>query len=258
MIFLSHNYNDKPVVEQVAVRLKDVFGLENVFYDSWSIQPGDSIIEKMNEGLSNCKFFFFFISRNSLNSAMVKLEWQNALVKAAQKNIRFIPIRMDETQMPFLLTQSLYIDLFSQGLEVATRQIIDVIQGTNTYQNPNGEFHNLIAIKRIESDKLVIECQARFYMEPISSFAFVTLDNVNDISYQIRNENMCEENKKENVTFTNGKVANVICLSVMHATTPNMTFTVEFTSKSHVDIIAVAHQINHHYYEPIPLITEEN
>ena len=37
-----------------------------------------------------------------------------------------------------------------------------------------------------------------------------------------------------------------------------MTFTVEFTSKSHVDIIAVAHQINHHYYEPIPLITEEN
>ena len=65
MIFLSHNYKDKPVVEQVALRLKSIYGIDKVFYDSWSIQPGDGIIDKMNEGLSNCKFFLFFISQNS-------------------------------------------------------------------------------------------------------------------------------------------------------------------------------------------------
>ena len=59
MIFLSHNYKDKPVVEQVALRLKSIYGIDKVFYDSWSIQPGDGIIDKMNEGLSNCKFFLF-------------------------------------------------------------------------------------------------------------------------------------------------------------------------------------------------------
>lgn len=74
MIFLSHNYKDKPVVEQVALRLKSIYGIDKVFYDSWSIQPGDGIIDKMNEGLSNCKFFLFFISQNSLSSNMVKLE----------------------------------------------------------------------------------------------------------------------------------------------------------------------------------------
>ena len=66
MIFLSHNWKDKPVVEQVALRLRNIFGQNNVFYDSWSIQPGDGIIDWMNDGLSNCQFFFFFVSANCL------------------------------------------------------------------------------------------------------------------------------------------------------------------------------------------------
>lgn len=91
MIFLSHNYNDKPIVEQVALKLSAIYGRDNVFYDSWSIQPGDGIIDKMEKGLTNCKFFFFFVSANSLNSNMVKMEWQNAIFKAAQSFIKVIP-----------------------------------------------------------------------------------------------------------------------------------------------------------------------
>jgi hypothetical protein len=66
MIFVSHNYKDKPIVEQIALRLRDIFGQDQVFYDSWSIQPGDGIIDKMNEGLTNCKLFLFCVSKNSL------------------------------------------------------------------------------------------------------------------------------------------------------------------------------------------------
>lgn len=51
MIFLSHNSKDKTIVEPFANRLAEVFGMNNVFYDSWSIQPGDGIIDKMEEGL---------------------------------------------------------------------------------------------------------------------------------------------------------------------------------------------------------------
>ena len=51
MIFLSHNWKDKDVVEPIAVRLKDVYGEENVFYDSWSIKPGENIIGKYAEKL---------------------------------------------------------------------------------------------------------------------------------------------------------------------------------------------------------------
>ena len=59
MIFLSHNYKDKAIVEQVALRLRSIYGQDKVFYDSWSIQPGDGIIDKMEHGLTNCRYFFF-------------------------------------------------------------------------------------------------------------------------------------------------------------------------------------------------------
>lgn len=51
MIFLSHNYKDKAVVEPIAIGLKNAFSQDNIFYDNWSIQPGDGIIDKMNERL---------------------------------------------------------------------------------------------------------------------------------------------------------------------------------------------------------------
>ncbi|MDR3348743.1 MAG: toll/interleukin-1 receptor domain-containing protein [Acidaminococcales bacterium] len=65
MIFLSRNSKDKPVVEQLAIKLRDVFGHGKVFYDAWSIQPGDGIIDKINQGLSDCRFFFPFCKQNT-------------------------------------------------------------------------------------------------------------------------------------------------------------------------------------------------
>lgn len=81
MIFLSHTLVNKNIVEPIAQKLAFVFGQNNIFYDSWSIQPGDGIIEKMSIALDQCKYFFFFVSKESLKSDMVKLEWQNALYK---------------------------------------------------------------------------------------------------------------------------------------------------------------------------------
>lgn len=142
MIFISHNYLDKPVVEQIALRLKDIFGKEKIFYDSWSIQPGEGIIDKMNQGLLECKLFLFCISRNSLRSDMVKLEWQSALYKSTKGDMKFIPIKLDESLLPAILLQSLYVDLYGQGLEIALRQIIDITSG-NFLFSPGHRFFQI-------------------------------------------------------------------------------------------------------------------
>ncbi|MEK9213319.1 toll/interleukin-1 receptor domain-containing protein [Sphingomonas sp. 2378] len=65
-VFLSHQHGDKPVVEPIAIALKDKLGEANVFYDSWSIKPGEGIIDRMNEGMTAPDFVFFFVSENSL------------------------------------------------------------------------------------------------------------------------------------------------------------------------------------------------
>lgn len=106
MIFLSHNYKDKPFVEHIASQLLNIYGEDKVFYDSWSIQPGEGIIDRMNSGLGGAEIFFFFITENSLKSKMVTLEWQNALMKSAQGALKFIPIKCDDSIVPALLTQN--------------------------------------------------------------------------------------------------------------------------------------------------------
>ena len=257
MIFLSHNSKDKPVVEQVALKLKGIYGQNNVFYDSWSIQPGDGILDKMNEGLTNCKYFFLFVSKNSLQSNMVKMEWQNALFKAAQNRIQFIPIRMDSSIMPALLTQSLYIDLYAQGLDVAIRQIVDVINGNNTYREPLNQFSNLVAYKYKEGDKVIVECHAEHFLEPISSFIFCTQQDVNTISAEIRNEAMCMTNQINGIQLQNGYKTNAIIRSISKGTVPGFPFIIEFKSSSPFDIEMVMHEKSHGEFHPIPLVNSK-
>jgi hypothetical protein len=255
MIFLSHNFKDKAVVEQVALKLRAIYGQNNVFYDSWSIQPGEGIIDKMEEGLNNCKFFFFFVSNNSLKSNMVKMEWQNAIFKAAQNTIKFIPVKMDNCNIPFLLTQSLYIDLFANGLDVAIRQIVDVINGTNTYRTLNSEFHNLVAIKQRIGNKIIIECVAKYYLEPISHFGFCTQTDLKKVRARITSDAAEITSTQNNAKFQNGYTTNIFFRGVSRGTLPGFSVIAEF---SHIedepfDIEIVLHEKRHGYYEPIPI-----
>lgn len=253
MIFLSHNYNDKPVVEQIALKLSAIYGQNNVFYDSWSIQPGQGIIDKMNEGLTNCRYFLFFISKNSLTSEMVKLEWQNALFKAAQNRILFIPIRMDASIMPTILTQNLYIDLFAQGIEVALRQIVDVINGNNTFREQNKQFSNMIAYKYREGNKLIIECHAEHFLEPISSFLFCTQQATEKIKVELIGESMCMANSYNGITLENGYKTNAIYRSISKGTLPGFPFIVKLSSGMQFDIEIVMHEKEKGKFCPIPV-----
>lgn len=256
MIFLSHNSKDKPIVEPVAMKLAEIFGQDNVFYDSWSIQPGDGIIDKMDQGLSKCKFFFYFVSASSLTSSMVKLEWQNALVRAAQKQIRFIPVRLDQSSLPTIMLQTLYIDLFSNGIDVAVRQMVDVINGVNTFQAGSISFNNLIAYKYKEGNKLIIECRALHYLEPITIFSFMTHADIEQITHNVQRETFYTSGMHKDVQLNPFIRANFITLGLSRGTLPGFPFVVEFASSTLpvFDIEMVLHQVSSESVAPIPLI----
>ena len=255
MVFISHNSKDKPIVEPVAIKLATIFGQDKVFYDSWSIQPGDGIIDKMNEGLLNCKYFFYFVSANSLTSTMVKMEWQNALFRAAQNVIKFIPVRLDQSVLPPIMMQTLYIDLFSNGIEVALRQMIDVVNGSNTFTSTNPSFSNLVAYKYRENGKLIVECRALYYLEPISNFSFLSFNDVEKVGHKVRGENMHTAGSERDIPLNNGLKANFITLGLGRGTLPGFPFIAEFTSNNNLDfdVVAVLHQTSSEYFSPIPM-----
>lgn len=255
MIFISHNHKDKPIVEQIALRLRDIFGQDQVFYDSWSIQPSEGIIDKMNEGIRNCQLFLFCVSKNSLQSKMVSLEWQNALIKATQGQTKLIPIKMDDCLMPPVLLQSLYIDLFGHGLEVALRQIVDVASGRNTFQPGPQQFSNLRSYKYVERNNIIVECHAEHFLEPISHFMFLTKNAKDDMEFSCESDSQFESSFIQDIELSDGNRYNGFAVFLVRGTVPGFPVIFEATSvdNSEINIIGVLHEDTKDQWRIIPM-----
>ena len=237
MIFLSYSHSDGGIVAPIAEAFRKVFGQTNIFFDQWAIQPGDSIIGKMDEGLSQCQFFFFFVSRSSLNSKMVELEWRNALVKSVKGNAKFIPVKIDDCLMPAILMQNLYINLYGNGLDFAIRQMIEVASGENTYKP--GElvgFQNVRAYVSVIGQKMKIEFRAEAYTEPHSKCLIICENAESDFSCISPNSNMFHVGFHKNVSSREGKSLNAFSISRSEAMSPGFPFVVELSARAETSI----------------------
>ncbi|MER9319439.1 toll/interleukin-1 receptor domain-containing protein [Mesorhizobium sp. M0659] len=256
MIFLSHNHADKPVIEPVALRLREIFGQDKVFYDSWSIQPGDGIIDKMNEGLTSPKFVFFFVSGKSLQSNMVKLEWQNALYKATKGECKIIPVRVDGSTMPPVLLQNVYIDMFANGIEAAIVQIVNVIQGNNTFTPQHMGFSNLTySFSGNPSVAVDIVISASHLMEPNPSFLVLIDNEEGEIIIEMNGGVPHRGGFNKGITLDNGIVVNGFAIAPLGgAITPKMPTKLKITPQQGklVAFRGVLHQASYDEWKAIP------
>lgn len=257
-IFLSHNHNDKPLVEAVALKLAAIFGQDQVFYDSWSIRPGDGIIDQMNKGLEAPEFVFFFVSANSLASGMVKLEWQNALYSASKGKTRIVPVRVDGSDMPAVLKQTLFIDMHTVGLEAAIAQIVSVTQGNASFTPQHQGFSNLSFVQIMNADDSIeITVQASHLMEPNPSFVFVTKNAETEIGWAFKNQQAFFGGfNKDTFTDASGSKAHGILMRPMGgALTPKHPVRVVFSKKggTPINIIGVFHESSENNWVPVPV-----
>lgn len=256
-IFLSHNHADKPVVEPVALRLSAIFGESAVFYDSWSIRPGDGIIEKMNQGLEAPEYVFFFVSANSLASQMVKLEWQNALHMATKGKTQMVPIRVDGCAMPALLTQTLYIDMFSAGIEAAIAQIVSVTQGGSSFTPQHQGFSNLSYSNASGADgSIMLTIKASHLMEPNGSFLIATTNSSEEMSCVMANGQAHFGGFHVNVVSApNGSALNGFSIRMMGgAITPAHPLRIKINKHTDIplNVPAVFHEAGENQWNPIP------
>lgn len=110
--FLCHSSVDKSIVEAIAKEFISN-GIE-VWLDKWEIRAGDSIIEKISEGLSKNDFLIAFLSRKSVKSNWVKREMNIALTRELRtKRTRVIPVLLENCDIPKFLSDKKYIDFSS-------------------------------------------------------------------------------------------------------------------------------------------------
>lgn len=111
-VFLSHSSDDKVLVESIFKELqKDEI---KAWFDKYEIKAGDSITDKLNEGLSNSDLGILFLSKSFLNSNWAKSEmnyfFRQAMVSGKKKFI-IVNIDLKIHEIPPLLQDYRHIDI---------------------------------------------------------------------------------------------------------------------------------------------------
>jgi hypothetical protein len=108
-IFICHSSKDKPFVRKLAGDLKSS-GL-SVWFDDWELLPGDSLSDKIQDGISESSWLLIILSKNSVKSQWVRRELNAGLAEEMKRKDAFIvPVRVDFCKIPMFLRDKLYGD----------------------------------------------------------------------------------------------------------------------------------------------------
>jgi TIR domain len=123
--FISHSTKDKPFVRKLAADL--VGNGVKVWLDEQRILVGDSVPEKIAQGLAQSDFFLLVVSENSVESPWVKKELNSALVNEIERRkVAVLPIKLDDAPMPNSVIDKLYADFrgsYDEGMNKLLQSI---------------------------------------------------------------------------------------------------------------------------------------
>jgi TIR domain len=96
-------------VELIAAAL-DGYALD-LWYDKREIKVGDSIVEKINDGLSNATHLIVILPAVAVGKPWVKRELSSSLMRQlGNRSIKLLPVLREDCVLPPLLADIKYAD----------------------------------------------------------------------------------------------------------------------------------------------------
>jgi TIR domain len=124
-VFISHSSHDKVFVRKLASGLL-AEGFP-VWLDSWELDLGDSLLDKIYDGIDTSSVVLLVISRTALESGWVNRELNAAITKEQQIGRKFlIPIKIDDCEPPLKVADRLYAD-FSLSFSASLSKLIETL-----------------------------------------------------------------------------------------------------------------------------------
>ena len=123
--FISYSSKDKEFVS----RLVNDFRKNNlrVWLMENELKLGDSITQKIEEGLQTSEYFFAVLSNSSLQSTWCEKEYQKAIECERQnQSPRVIPLVIEDCEIPSYMSDKYYAD-FRNDYETCVKKIIESI-----------------------------------------------------------------------------------------------------------------------------------
>ena len=108
-LFISYSSKDKGSANLLYSDLKEAGCIP--WLDEWDIEGRQSIPEEIEKGINNSDFLLILLSNNSVKSNWVRAEWESTIWDENQnKEIRIIPILIEECEIPRFIKYRKYID----------------------------------------------------------------------------------------------------------------------------------------------------
>lgn len=126
-IFLCHSSSDKPIVRQIAEELTNKGS--RVWLDEAEILVGDSILAKIQDGISRSDYLGIVLSPRSVESIWVTREVEAALtIEIESGRVKVLPILIEQCKIPPFLKPKRYANLsdptkFGEGLRDIVKRL---------------------------------------------------------------------------------------------------------------------------------------
>ena len=118
-IFISYSHADKEKVDLIAAHM--VKKNATVWVDTWELNVGDSIIQRVQDAITESDALLVILSKASIESEWCKKELNSGLIRELdEKRIVVLPVLIENCDIPLFLREKMYADLrndFDNGIK---------------------------------------------------------------------------------------------------------------------------------------------
>jgi formylglycine-generating enzyme required for sulfatase activity len=124
-VFISYSSKDRDFAERLATDLRASGA--GVWFDQWEIKVGDSIAQKINDGIHDNDYLAVVLSPDSVASAWVRKELNVAMMKELnRRSVVVLPILYRDCKIPSLIADKRYAD-FRKSYEAGFSEVVRVL-----------------------------------------------------------------------------------------------------------------------------------
>lgn len=198
-VFLSYAFDDGDMARRIANAMTEK-GID-VWWAGWEMKAGDSLRQRIEEGLADCTHFVVLLTRTSINKPWVQQEMDAGLVKRIAGQTRFIALRagVPTVNLPPLISGMLSPEIADENFETGIRDLINDIHGVSrkpplgaapaATSLPNtGYTKTATAIAKIfvEKSEIALFGDPEQDMDDLASAVGVSVEDVEDALHELR------------------------------------------------------------------------
>lgn len=143
-VFLCHASEDEPIVEHIYASLIETYKDIELWLDKFEILGGESLTEKIGEGINKADKFVIFLSSTSIIKPWVNKELRKAIIEEISRGGEtfIIPVLLGKIhKIPDFLEDKLYLDITqmteSEFLKILYSSVKGMREGVSTRKVQN-------------------------------------------------------------------------------------------------------------------------